>query len=268
LWALASAACGGSDTSSPTTTTQPPAAKDAFKAPPPPKKNAISTRGYQVVTQLGPTGSVQGTIRFKGEVPVNKPVVYHQSFRERQAKDYVFCDAKNVKKDKLVILQGGVGNTLVEIQGISSGKDFPKSAILENRDCRFTPRLVLSPRKKRLVVANRDPIMHNAQIVFHESVFWNQMLPPELKTNTPKMIAPGLYEVGCSLHDWMKAYVQVMAHPYFAVSAMDGTFRVTDVPVGTYALRTWHEKLGTETRPITIQADAVTKIDLDLDLGP
>ena len=232
------------------------------EAPKPAEIKKVSKR-YQVAEPLGPTGSVTGVVRLLGEPPVNKPVVYHQRFREQQAEDLKFCDPKNVKKDFIVVMNGGLTNTLVEIKGIKEGKAFPKAALLENKDCRFEPRVVLAPPKQRLIVANRDPIMHNAQIVFHESVFWNHMLPAELKKSTPKMIAPGLYRVGCSLHDWMQAYIQVMSHPYFAVTDAQGRFDIKDVPPGTYTVRIWHEKLGSQTKELIVQAGSLAELEIE-----
>jgi galactose mutarotase-like enzyme len=56
----------------------------------------------------------------------------------------------------------------------------------------------------------------------------------------------------CDVHSWMSAYVGVMAHPYFAVSAGGGKFELKNLPAGTYTIEAWHEKLGTQTQQVTL----------------
>ena len=56
----------------------------------------------------------------------------------------------------------------------------------------------------------------------------------------------------CNIHPWMKAYIAVFAHPYFAVTAADGSFDLKNVPPGTYTLVAWHELYGSSEQPVTI----------------
>ena len=58
----------------------------------------------------------------------------------------------------------------------------------------------------------------------------------------------------CTLHPWMKAWVGVLDHPWFAVSRADGTFSIDGVPPGEYELESWHEKLGKRTLKIVVRA--------------
>jgi hypothetical protein len=52
----------------------------------------------------------------------------------------------------------------------------------------------------------------------------------------------------------MKANVGVLAHPYFAVTAKDGSFSIKNLPPGSYTLVAWHETLGEKTQNITVGA--------------
>jgi hypothetical protein len=58
----------------------------------------------------------------------------------------------------------------------------------------------------------------------------------------------------CDVHGWMSAYVGVLDHPYFAVTAEDGKFELPGLPPGTYTIEAWHERLGTLTQSVTIGA--------------
>ena len=58
----------------------------------------------------------------------------------------------------------------------------------------------------------------------------------------------------CDVHPWMSAWVGVVAHPFFAVTAADGSFEVKGLAPGTYTIEAWHEQLGTQTQKITVGA--------------
>jgi hypothetical protein len=53
----------------------------------------------------------------------------------------------------------------------------------------------------------------------------------------------------------MFAFLFVMEHPYFGVSAADGTWSIPGLPAGSYTLVAWHEKLGEQEAALTVAAD-------------
>ena len=46
----------------------------------------------------------------------------------------------------------------------------------------------------------------------------------------------------------------VAGHPFFAVTGDDGSFKITGVPAGKYTVEAWHERYGTKTAEITVDA--------------
>ena len=60
------------------------------------------------------------------------------------------------------------------------------------------------------------------------------------------------FKVKCDVHGWMKSYMAVMPHPFYAVSNMNGAFTIPNLPAGTYTLVTWHEKYGPQEQQITV----------------
>jgi hypothetical protein len=48
--------------------------------------------------------------------------------------------------------------------------------------------------------------------------------------------------------------MHVFEHPFFAVSAADGSFAIENVPPGTYKLTAWHERFGTQAKDVTVEA--------------
>jgi len=45
--------------------------------------------------------------------------------------------------------------------------------------------------------------------------------------------------VKCNVHSWMRAYIGVVDHPYFAVTGPDGAFELKNVPPGGYTVAVW-----------------------------
>ena len=65
-----------------------------------------------------------------------------------------------------------------------------------------------------------------------------------------------MVRVKCDVHPWMAAWVGVLDHPFFTVSAADGSFTIENVPAGTYTVEAWHEKFGTRTASVTVSEGA------------
>ncbi len=50
--------------------------------------------------------------------------------------------------------------------------------------------------------------------------------------------------IGSNLMMWAKAFIFPSRHPYFAVSAADGRFRIDNLPLGEWEFQVWHERKG------------------------
>jgi Carboxypeptidase regulatory-like domain len=59
--------------------------------------------------------------------------------------------------------------------------------------------------------------------------------------------------VKCNIHPWMHGYIAVFKHPFFAVTDKDGHFELKNIPPGSYTIKAWQEKLGTQTQKVTVQ---------------
>jgi len=67
--------------------------------------------------------------------------------------------------------------------------------------------------------------------------------------------------VKCNVHPWMRSYIAVFKHPFFAVTGKDGSFDLRNLPPGDYTVQAWHEKLGTMTQKITVAPGEAKSID-------
>ena len=70
--------------------------------------------------------------------------------------------------------------------------------------------------------------------------------------------------VKCNVHPWMKSYIGVVKHPFFAVTGADGTFTIKGLPPGEYTIGAWHEKYKTPDQKITVGAKESKTVDFSI----
>jgi acylphosphatase len=74
-------------------------------------------------------------------------------------------------------------------------------------------------------------------------------LPADLRT-------PIVLSSAC--HAWMKGWVRVLDHPYFAITDAKGHFEIKHAPAGTWRLFVWHEEIGWRTGSAGKNGEVVT----------
>jgi plastocyanin len=83
---------------------------------------------------------------------------------------------------------------------------------------------------------------------------------------------PGVVVLGCNIHDWMVGYIYVSETPFYAKTEVAGTATIDDMPPGEYTIRLWHPSMEhaeeTTVRRVTLNADAPTSIEWELNLKP
>src|SRR5436305_9872791 len=106
---------------------------------------------------------------------------------------------------------------------------------------------------QRVWIFNHDEINHNVypkQRVNHE---WNMSQLPLAEPLVKLFMQPELMiPVTCNVHPWMKAYINVMDTPFYAVSSQDGSFTIEGLLPGTYTVAAVHEILGEQTSHVTV----------------
>ena len=143
----------------------------------------------------------------------------------------------------------------------------PTDAVtLDQKGCHYVPHVMGLQTNQKLRITNSDPTQHNIHPTPKSNPEWNQTqangaAPIEKTFARAEVLIP----VKCNQHPWMKSYIGVLKHPFFAVSAEDGTFTIKGVPPGTYTVAAWHEKggpNGTEkTMQVTVPANGSGKAD-------
>jgi carboxypeptidase family protein len=108
-------------------------------------------------------------------------------------------------------------------------------------------------------ILNSDPTLHNAHAQPVANTPFNIGQPIKGMVYQHTFTAPEvMLRFTSDVHPWMTAFIGVMAHPFFAVTGSDGSFRIADVPPGEYTIEAWHERLGTVSRTVAIGAGQTT----------
>lgn len=141
-----------------------------------------------------------------------------------------------------------------------------KTVKMDQPCCMFIPRAVALHTSQTLEVKNTSPIAHNVNWagggvgqnnnnVILPSMQSKAIFPFKATKSAPLLIS-------CNIHGWMKAYVRIFDHPYYAVTDKEGKFEIKGVPAGTWNMVVWHEESGWGTgdskgskKTITVKGD-------------
>jgi hypothetical protein len=151
---------------------------------------------------------------------------------------------------------GGLANVEVYIKTIDKGKAGPTVPItLTNTHCMFSPRVQGAVVGQQVKIVSADPILHNThpQVAATNATLYNVALPFKgFSVVKPLLPQAGLVRVKCDAHEWMRAWIVELDHPYFTTTDESGKFDITDVPPGTYTVVAWHEVMGEKTGTVTV----------------
>jgi plastocyanin len=136
-----------------------------------------------------------------------------------------------------------------------------RPAVIDQKGCLYQPHVLAVRANQKLEVVNDDPTSHNIHPQPANNREWNKAEPPGSKLEEAFAREEIAIPVKCNVHPWMRGYIAVFKHPYFAVTGKDGSFDLSNLPPGTYTIKAWHEKLGTSTQTVTIGANQTKEIN-------
>ena len=156
---------------------------------------------------------------------------------------------------------GALPNALVWVEGITSGKPLPdvRRQTLKIERCRLEPRVLATVTGATINVFSRDPVVHDLRffregsgeaIAYVHTVDDGQVVPTERVAGKP-----GIVETRCTMHPWMRGYVAVFEHPYFAVTDEKGAFTIDGLPAGTYGVKVWHQGMDAPVEQRVVVGD-------------
>lgn len=220
-------------------------------------KKIISSLLFAGLLTIAFAGDLSGTVNYDGKIPKKKTL--------RMDSDPV-CNAAHseavYKQSFLVDENGNLANVLVYIKNISSDTAPSEIAVLDQNGCMYNPRVLGVQAGQEIKILNSDPTMHNIHGLPKVNREFNFGMPKTVKEKSITFDkVEDVFEVKCDVHPWMKSYVQVFDHPYFAVTGIDGKFTINNIPPGDYEVVAWQEKFGSKRtllKQVTVGKDSQT----------
>jgi plastocyanin len=197
--------------------------------------------------------TIKGKVTLDGAAPPNAPI-------KMNADPYCMTANKTPQtQETYMVGKGGeLGNVFVYISDGLGDRTFTAPTdpvVIDQQNCRYHPHVLGLMVGQPLQILNSDGTLHNIHAIPTKNAEFNTGQPIKgMKTDHTFTAAETMVPFKCDVHGWMNAYAGVLPHPYFAITADDGTFTIKNLPPGTYKLTAWHEKAGTQTADITLAA--------------
>jgi plastocyanin len=139
----------------------------------------------------------------------------------------------------------------------------PGTARMDQRGEQFVPRVLAITVGTSVAFPNNDTTFHNVFSLSRARTFDLGRYRPG-RTGSVRFDRPGIVPIFCDIHTHMSAYILVFSHPFFAVSDVNGRYRITGVPAGTYSLRVWSELGEAATRSVTVPEGGSVEADFEV----
>ncbi|MFM9195556.1 MAG: hypothetical protein ACKOWG_07425, partial [Planctomycetia bacterium] len=176
-------------------------------------------------------GTIKGRFLYGGDAPAAGEL--------KADKDVEVCGKHKLLNEELAVgADKGVANVVVFVRdkGVKVHPDAAAEAkaakvVLDNKDCRFNPHVVVVQTGTPLIIKNSDTVGHNSNVATIKNPPSNSLIPAGGESSIPFANEEAIpAQVTCNIHPWMKAWVVVRPNPYAAVSAADGSFEIKNVP--------------------------------------
>lgn len=204
--------------------------------------------------------TVTGKVVFKGAPPKTQRIRMDAEaacvklHKERVYAEDVVVNPNSTLRYVFVYVKEGLGNVTFPV---------PKEpGVLDQIGCMYIPHVSGIMAGQELHILNSDPTTHNIHPVPKNNREWNTSMPPggeKLVRTFPREEV--LVPFKCNVHPWMKSYVGVLKHPFFAVTGPEGTFQIKGLPPGEYVIEAWHEKYGTVEQKVVVAAKESRSIE-------
>jgi len=230
----------------------------------------LTLAGMALALNVGRGADIIGTVTLQGTPPKEKditPIMDDLNCKKLHTQmpttHFYVVGPKGQLADVVVSLEG--------MDGQSTGVSAP-AVELDQKGCEYVPQILAVQTGQKIIVKNSDPVMHNVHDVptVTGNKEENRVQMPGTPDLTISFAKPEAFlKFKCDVHPWMFAWVSVFDHPYYAISAKDGTFKIANVKPGKYTIKAVHRKADGGrplTKEIEVKEGAPTKVDFTMEV--
>lgn len=207
----------------------------------------------------GGSGSISGKVTFTGTPPA--PEKIKTSADPKCAEMH----KEGLVRSAVEVKDGGLANTLVYVKNPppGGGTAHMEEVTLDQQGCMYHPSMLAVRVGEPVKIRNSDDTLHNIHPRPTINAEFNIGQPRKgMETTKTFDKEEILIPVGCDVHPWMRSYIAVLSHPYFAVTKEDGSFEIKGLPAGEYEVVANHPKLKTSVAKVTVKDGDTAKLDL------
>jgi hypothetical protein len=223
-------------------------------------EEASPAESAAVYQPTGDEGTIRGKVNFQGQPP---------KFRALSMDADAVCAKKHsgpVYPEAVVANSNGtLKNVLVYVKSGLEGKTFavPGDAVTLDQDgCIYKPHVVGIQARQNLRVVSSDNTAHNIHPMPKVNREWNVSQSPGADPIIQSFSRPEVsIPVKCNQHPWMRAYIHVLSHPFYAVTDGEGNFEIKGVPPGKYEIEAVQEEYGAMTQAAELAAKGTVPVE-------
>jgi plastocyanin len=134
---------------------------------------------------------------------------------------------------------------------------------MAQRDTAFVPPVVVVRAGGAVSFPNGDGFFHNV-FSYSSAQRFDLGRYPQGESKDVTFPRPGIVEVFCEVHEFMRGAIVVAESPYHAVAGPDGRFRITGVPPGEYTIAFWHADHEPLEQRVTVVAGGTARVEVSL----
>jgi plastocyanin len=225
------------------------------------KLKNIAVKAFAILLSitLVDAGTLKGHVKYDGELPKKKKLrMDADPVCGASHSSAVYSESFKVAED------GSMAEAIVYLKSVSYSGGIPSEpVVLDQKGCIYMPHVLGMVAGQELLIKNSDATLHNIHSMPKVNKEFNFAMPKVVKEkkSTFKKSEPAPFYIKCDVHPWMKSWILVSDHPYYAVTDANGNFNIDGIPSGTYDIVCWQEKFKKNplTGTVTIGSGESTK---------
>jgi hypothetical protein len=212
-------------------------------------------------------GAITGVVRFVGTAPANPPIDMRAAPQCRA----IYHGAPQ-QLSVVVNPNGTLANVFVHvIHGLPPGSRYAAPAdtmLVTQRGCQYHPRVLGVMVGQALAFRNDDVVPHRLEASGVKTRPLTRVQPPGRRSAHVFRNGDVMVPLECGMHPWMRAYVGILPHPFFATTNRSGRFTIPRLPPGTYTLEAWHEGYGRRIATVSVTDSTTTHVTFSFAATP